>query len=512
MNLVIGVDIGTQGTKAVLVDIAKGIMASAHTSYSPETPAPSWAQQWPDVWQNATEKVIKEVVTKSGIEPSDVKGLCISSLYGGSGIPVDEQIQPLYPCLIWMDRRAVDQVRWVEENIDSNELFDITGNTVDSYYGYTKIMWIRDNQPDVWNKTKYLLPPNCYVIYQLTGDIAVDYSSAGNIGGIFDIRTREWSIPMMEKLGIPADKMPQRLVASTDVVGQITADAAKRTGLAEGTPVIAGGVDAAVATMTAGVFKPGAHVAMVGTSMCWGFISEENRLSPGLISMPYVLNPEKYTYTFGGAITAGAVVSWFEKNLGRMETEAGKLCDIPAVVLLDKKAEKIPAGSQGLLTLPYMMGERSPIWDPAACGMLIGLNLVHTKAHMYRSFLEGVAMALRHNMDEVLGKIPLDSTLLLVGGAAKSALWTQIFSDVTGFPISIIKEQVEAPLGDALLAAVGIGLVDDPEVMRSWFTIEEVAQPQDAAHTVYNTLYSVYKDMYKNNREAMHTLGSINKG
>ena len=175
MDAVIGVDIGTQSTKAVLVGRGGAILAQASRSYAPDTPRPNWAEQWPDVWLHAVEGCVAEVSRTPG---ADVKALCVSSLYGGSGIPVDAAVQPLHPCLIWMDRRAEAQVAWVKSHVDLHRLGAITGNGVDSYYGYTKMMWLRDERPEVWAQTALLLPPNAYVIHRLTGEVAVDHSSA----------------------------------------------------------------------------------------------------------------------------------------------------------------------------------------------------------------------------------------------------------------------------------------------------------------------------------------------
>lgn len=190
MDYVIGVDIGTQSTKALLVDQHGAIVAQHASSYQPDTPKPLWAEQWPAVWLKAVVECIAACVAKAkeaGVAAKSIKAVCVSSLYGGSGIPVDSDMRPLYPCLIWMDRRATEQVEWVRNNVVLERLYTITGNGVDSYYGYTKMLWLRDHEPDVWSHTRYFLPPNAYVIYMLTGEVAVDHSSAGNIGGIYDI-------------------------------------------------------------------------------------------------------------------------------------------------------------------------------------------------------------------------------------------------------------------------------------------------------------------------------------
>jgi len=316
---VIGVDIGTQSTKAVLMSTHGDIVAQHSHAYQVETPKPLWAQQWPDVWLDAVEICIKGVLAHVEIAPSAIKSIAISSLYGGSGIPVDASGKALYPCLIWMDRRATAEVDWVRSHVDLERLYDITGNGVDSYYGYTKMLWLREHEPTVWAATDKFLPPNSYVNARLTGEVAVDHSSAGNIGGVYDVKARTWSDEALSLLGIPRRMMPDRLVESSAVVGPLLPAWAERLGLPVGTPVVAGGVDAAVATLAAGAAQPGNHVAMIGTSMCWGTIRPGVDARHGLISMPHVFNGAQDLYVFGGAIAAGASVTWFRETFCQAE-------------------------------------------------------------------------------------------------------------------------------------------------------------------------------------------------
>ena len=429
MDAVIGIDIGTQSTKAVLVGAGGSILAQASQAYIPDTPRPNWAEQWPHVWLEAVEHCIAAVAGTPGVV---VRALCISSLYGGSGIPVDAAMRPLHPCLIWMDRRAEAQVAWVRAHVDPARLAAITGNGVDSYYGFTKMLWLRDERPAVWAETALLLPPNAWVIQQLTGEVAVDHSSAGNIGGVYDQAARGWSAEMLEALGIPARMMPARLVAPSDVVGGVLPAVAARLGVDAGTPVVAGGVDAAMATFAAGVVAPGQHVAMLGTSMCWGTIAPTADAAHGLISFPYVVGTDRDLYVFGGAGTAGASVTWFREQFCQAEAaEAARTGQDPHAIL-EAAAAKVPPGADGLLFLPYLMGERSPVWDAQASGAFVGLNLFHTRGHLYRAVLEGVTLALRHNMAAAArGAVALDPRLIVVGGAARSDLWMQIIADIT---------------------------------------------------------------------------------
>jgi sugar (pentulose or hexulose) kinase len=507
---VIGLDIGTQSTKALLCGASGRIMAQHRVEYQPDTPHPSWAQQDARVWLRAVRACLRACVEQAAacvpdFEPTLIRGICISSLYGGAGIPVDAQMQPLHPCLIWMDRRAEPQVQWVRQHVDQVRLRQITGNHVDSYYGFTKILWIRDNLPEIWSRIRHFLPPNAWVIHELTGALAVDHSSAGNIGGVYDLAARGWSAEMMERLGIPATMMPQRLVQSTDVVGGLRADVAAELGLAPGTAVLAGGVDAAVASFVAGASRPGRHVAMLGTSMCWGYVTPQVDVNSGLVSMPHVFNGARDAYVFGGAITAGAAENWFRDQFCAEEAHQARAGGRDVHALLEEAAAGVAAGCNGLVFLPYLMGERSPIWDGKASGGLIGLNLFHTRAHCYRAVLEGVAYALRHNIE--LGQTEgLDSELVVVGGAAQSDLWVQIIADVTGRRVFTIEQNVEAAMGAALLAAIGIGWIGAEDARKGWITLTLRSEPRQAQQQVYDRLFGVYVGLYPALKSSMHTL------
>ena len=504
MDAVIGIDIGTQSTKAVLVGPGGAILAQASHGYAPDTPRPNWAEQWPDVWLHAVEQCIATVARTPG---ADVKALCVSSLYGGSGIPVDEAVQPLHPCLIWMDRRAEAQAAWVKSHVDLQRLGAVTGNGVDSYYGYTKIMWLRDERPAVWARTALFLPPNAYVIHRLTGQVAVDHSSAGNIGGVYDVAARGWSHEMLDALVIPARMMPERLVAPSDVVGGLLPEAAARLGLPAGTPVVAGGVDAAMATFAAGVVSPGHHGAMLGTSMCWGYIAPTADAAHGLISMPYVVGTDKDLYVFGGAGTAGASVSWFREQFCQAEAAQARDTGRDPHVILEEGAAAVAPGSDGVLFLPYLMGERSPVWDARASGAFVGLNLFHTRAHLYRAVLEGVTLALRHNMEAgARGAASLEERLIVVGGAARSDLWMQIIADATGYPVWTIAEDVEAALGAARLAAMSVGLSGAGE---SGGRRAERARPDPACKRRYDALFTAYVALYPALKSTMHALADL---
>ncbi|MEA1884763.1 MAG: FGGY-family carbohydrate kinase [Thermotogota bacterium] len=502
-----GIDIGTQGTKAIIISETGELKSTAFREYVVETPKATWAQQHPDVWVKAVCETMKECLGFSGLKADQIAAIGISGLYGGSGVPVDAKKDPIYPCLIWMDRRAKKQTEWVKETVDQEELFQITGNYVDSYFGFTKMMWIHDNEPEIWKKTDKFITPKDYVIYKLTGNMSIDYSSAGNIGGVFDLKKKTWSAHLCQTLGIDLEKLPEKLIPSSSIAGKLSEEMSSITGLNSGTPVISGGIDAAVTQFSAGVLEEGEHVAMAGTSMCWGTVHDGKNLNKGLVNFPYVVYEKDKIYTFGGSSTNGAIARWFRDEFALMEKEMENRTGINAYALLEKEIKDVPPGSEGLLALPYFMGERSPIWDPDARGMLIGLSLYHKRKHVYKALLESAAYSLRHNMEEAKkADISLSDDCMITGGVAKSQTWVQIFADVTGYNMKLIKNEIEAPLGDAFLAGLGVGIFKKPEEIRNWIEFKAPIKVNKGNHKIYDKYYHYFLELYENNKTLMRQM------
>lgn len=506
----LGTDIGTSATKTVMVSLDGKIVATDTAAYEVITPRPMWAEQWPDVWFSAAVATIRNVMEKSRVPAAQVGGLTISGLYGGSGIPCDENMTPLHPCLIWMDRRATDEVEWVKKNIDEETLFDITANYVDSYYGYTKILWLKNNRPDVWKKTRQLVTPYAYCAYKLTGVVHMDHCSAGDIGGIYDAKRNDWSEDMLTLFGISRSFFPETLVDSASIIGKVHDEGAALTGLLSGTPVGAGGVDCVVATLSAGGIHAGEHVAMIGTSMAWGLVHSGQRSNKKLINMPYVVNATEQVYSFAGASTSGAIVKWFPEEFAQGEKVLSEQSGKGIYQLLDEKAAKLPPGSEGLVMLPYLMGERAPVWNANARGSLYGFTLYHTQAHVYRAILEAVAYSLRNGIENAKSmNIEIASDLILVGGVAKSSLWKQIFSDVTGCAIHCAAGGGEAAYGDAFLAALCTGAVDNVEEIKKWISFEEPVLPGKEGMETYDRYYRMFERYYDTLLPIMDDLAAL---
>jgi xylulokinase len=491
MSYLLGTDIGTTGTKTVMVDLNGKLKANSYFEYDVLNPRQGWAEQWPRIWLNAVYSTIKDCVEKSGIAPEEVYGIAISSLYGGSGIPVDRKFEVIRPCIIWADRRATKECKWVEEKIGTDSLFDVTGNVIDPYYGYTKMLWIRENEPDHWEKIHRLETPNAHVIRLLTGVENIDYSSAGNYGGIFDIHQKDWSSEMMEELGIPRKFFPEKIISSEEVVGEVTGEGSERTGLEKGTPICAGGIDAAVSALAGGAIEDGDLASMLGTSMCNGFISHKARLSQKLVNFPYVVQGREYLYGFTGISTAGYTVRWFRDQLEVPEKLRNEYPEKDSYMVLDELASEVEVGSDNLIFLPHMMvGERAPYWDEHLRGGFIGLTVSHTKAHLFRSVLEGVAYAMKYSIEVAKDTGIMINRATLVDGGARSPLWRQIIADVTGVKMDYIPGAQGAPLGDAILAGLGTGLLKDYRVIEEWLGEKVPMKPKNTME--YQKYYGLY--------------------
>ena len=505
----LGTDIGTYGTKSCLVDSSGKVLATSFVESDILMPNPGWAEQWPDVWWNAYLKSVREVLKISGVDPGDIGGIAVSGLFSGSGVPVDKDFKPIRPAIIWMDRRAVDETRWIKEEIGEDEIFNKTGNIVDPYYGFPKILWIKRHEPKNWERIHQLMTAYGYIIYKLTGVHCIDHSSAGNIGGIYDIHKRNWSEELMEELGIPRTFFPEKINLSKDVVGEITEEGAEATGLKKGTPVSAGGIDAAVSALSVTALNDGDLTSMIGTSMCNGVIQDELRLSKKIVTLPHVAYDTQKVYSHSGIATAGAIVRWFRDTLSQHEKLVAEESGISAYALLDRMAEKIPPGSDGLIFTPHMtVGERAPFWSSDMRSCLFGLTLSHTRAHIYRAFLESVAYALRDSIevDREIG-IPI-KRILLVDGGAKSPIWRQIMADVTGIELQYVEDAPGAPLGDALLAGVGAGFLKY-ETINEWVSVDKIVKPNPNNVQVYEKYYQLYKKIRESLEEYYHLASGI---
>jgi xylulokinase len=413
-------------------------------------------------------------------------------------VPVDADGMPLRPAILYgIDTRASAEIDWFNAELELDRPGTPPARRMQAQSLAPKIVWVRDHEREVWNRTHKLLGSTGYIVYRLTGACVIDAPNAEWLVPFYDPALNDWDASMCSRFGVPLALLP-RVHQPADVVGSVTPEAARRTGLAAGTPVICGSMDGLAEYLSSGVYQPGEGCVVFGSTMCVCLLTSERRTHP-LLYGGRSLIPGMYRLS-GGMATSGALTRWFRDEFSPQQD----------FDLLSKEAAAVAPGSDGLVVLPYFSGERSPIFDSDARGLILGLTVSHTRAHVYRALLEGIAYGLRHHF-ELMGDIELvPRRLVALGGGARSDVWLQIVSDVTGHTFERVDPNVGAPLADAYLAGRGVGLFDDfRRFSKDWVRIGAVVPPRPESSSVYDPYYSVYRRLYERTKQNMHELACL---
>lgn len=495
----LGIDIGTSACKIAVFDKTGRVLATGSADYPVYYPKAGWAEQNPEEWWGAICSAIPEVLAKGNIVPEDIAGIGIDG-QSWSAIAVDKEGNVLTNSPIWMDTRAKDICEEFNEKIGSDRIFALAGNSLQPSYTTAKIIWYQRNLPEVYEKIYKILQSNSYIAYKLTGIMTQDVSQSYGFH-CFNMQTGTWNDAMCHELGIPREILPD-IYPCHEVIGTVTEKAALESGLAVGTPVVAGGLDAACGTLGAGVIHNGETQEQGGQAGGMSICTDTYKADPRLILSFHVV-PNCWLLQ-GGTTGGGGVMRWFEREFADFEREEGKRLGKSSLGLLNEIAEKVDAGSDGLVFLPYMSGERSPIWDSDAKGVFYGLDFSKTKGHFVRAAMEGVAFSLKHNL-EVAKEAGVDvSVLRAMGGSANSLLWTQIKSDVTGKSIIVPSSDTATTLGAAILAGVGVGVYENFEEAVA-LTVENKRshEPNVEYKDVYEKNYEIYLELYNQLKDTM---------
>lgn len=487
----LGIDIGTSSCKVAVFDRAGAVMASAAANYPVAYPHAGWAEQNPDDWWEGVCRALGELWTKSPIAPADIAAIGVDG-QSWSAIALDDSGQVLCPTPIWMDTRAGEICERVTRQM-GEELFALCGNPLSPTYTTGKVLWMREHAPEVFDKTAHILQSNSYIVYRLTGAITQDVSQ-GYGWHCYDMRRGEWNYDMASRLGIPERFLPP-IVPCDRVVGEVCEDAARRTGLAVGTPVVAGGLDAACATLGAGVIAAGQTQEQGGQAGGMSICLDRVCADPRLILGAHVV-PGRWLLQ-GGTVGGGGVMRWLEREFGGLERRLAETVGKSSLEQLGELAAVVPAGCDGLVFLPYMAGERTPIWDSEAKGVFYGLDFSKTRGHLIRAGMEGVAFSLRHNLEIAEQAGARIDVLCATGGAANSLLWTQIKADVTGKTIVVPASDTATTWGAAVLAGVGAGLFASYEEAVAG-SVHHVRrhEPDPKNASVYSERYEIYRKLY----------------
>jgi xylulokinase len=490
-RLLLGIDLGTSSSKGVLCGPGGDVVATAERPHEVSMPHPGWVEHdAEEIWWKDFTAICSELL--EGAE-GHVAAVCVSGI-GPCFLAAGEEGRPLRPGILYgVDTRAATEVEELSERYGNDKIVERCGNPLTSQSVGPKIAWVRRNEPGVWENIRYFFMAHTFVAYRLTGEYVLDHPAAGMCEPLYDHKERRWIEEWAEEVA-PGLKMPD-LRWPAEVAGAITQEAAEATGLPAGIPVATGTVDAWSEAASIGVREPGDLMVMYGTTALTMEIVSDPLPSSNLWS---TAGPLAGTDVLaGGMATSGALTDWVKKM-----TEDRSFAD------LTEEASGVPAGSEGLLVLPYFAGERNPISDPSARGVICGLTLRHTRGHLYRAVLEATAFGIRHLLEAVREAGGEAKRLVAVGGGTKGGLWTQIVSDVIDERQELPEQTMGAAYGDALLAGIG-GSVVDPET--DWSLMAETIEPNPDNREVYDELYALYKDLYQATRETVHALAAVQR-
>ncbi len=489
----LGIDVGTGGSRAVVVNRNGEIVASAtveHIAFA--SPEIGWAEQAAEDWWRASASAVRAILAEGKVRAEEIEAVGFSGQMHGA-VLLDETDKVLRPSIIWCDQRTERQCEFITEKIGAARLIELVSNPALTNLTLPKMLWVRDNEPEIWRRVKAVLLPKDYVRFRLTGDKASDVSdSSGTL--LFDVAKRRWSTEMLEAFQIESDLM-SKVYESNEITGTISEAGASETGLLKGTPVVAGAGDNAAGAIGMGIVKVGAVSATIGTSGVMFAVTDKPSIDvKGRIHTFCHAIPNRWHVT-GVTQSAGLSFRWFRENFAENFSYEE----------LTEKAANVSAGADNLFWTPYLMGERTPHLDPHARAALVGLTASHTKAHVVRAILEGVVFSLRDSLEIFKGlDVPVES-IRLGGGGARSALWRQIQADVYGQTVEIVKAEEGAAFGAALLAGVGAG---------AWKTIDEACQkivrianriePNPQTVELMNRQYKIYQRIYPALKNLLH--------
>ena len=494
MQYLIGIDLGTSGTKTVLFDTKGNVIAHKTVEYPMYQPQNGWAEQDPQDWWNAAAETIRSVITQSGVNPADIRGLGISGQMHGL-VMLDKEGKVLRRSIIWCDQRTAKECEELTEKVGKERLIEITANPAMTGFTASKILWVRNHEPEIYAKCAHILLPKDYVRYELTGEFATEVSDASGMQ-LLDIKNRCWSDEVLEKLDI--DKaLLAKVYESPEVTGTVTKEAAALTGLCEGTPVVGGAGDNAAAAVGTGVVEDGKAFVTIGTSGVVFAHTNEMAIDPKGRVHTFCCAVPGCWHVMGVTQGAGLSLKWFRDNFCLEEKAVAEGMGKDPYFLMDQQAERVPIGSHKLLYLPYLMGERTPHLDPDCRGVFFGLSAIHTKYDMLRAVMEGVTFSQRDSV-EVLREMGVElHEMLACGGGGSSPLWRQMLADTFACEVKTVVSKEGPALGVAILAGVGVGIYDSvQQACREVIRYKDPQPPISENVPVYEAYYQVYRGLY----------------
>lgn len=488
-------DLGTTGNKATLYDKEGSLVRSAFHGYQTEYAQAGWAEQNPEDWWQAVCTSTYELLRQTNIRADELAGIAFSGQMMGC-VPLDRGGRPLRSAIIWADQRSVQQERWVGERVSPDEVYRITGHRLSASYSLTKILWLRDHQRDIYAAAHKFVHAKDAIVARLTGVFVTDPSDASSMN-LYDLEGGTWSDRIIEAAELDPAKLPE-LHQSTEVVGEVLPEVADEVGVAIGTPVVIGGGDGACAAAGAGV---------VGEGVAYNYIGASSWIA--LATKKPIYDPDLTTFTWGHVVpgmflptgtmqAAGASYQWARDQICHVEVQAAETLGLNPYELMSLEAENSPIGANGLIFLPYLLGERSPRWNPRARGAFIGLTMRHTRADMIRAVLEGVTMNMRVILEAFGSQGARIDAMRLIGGGAQGRFWNRMMADVYGMPahrLAVLEEATS--MGAALTGGVGVGLYPDFSMIETMNPVTEVFEPDPVAQETYEQILPTFEAAYQ---------------
>jgi xylulokinase len=488
-------DLGTTGNKASLYNSQGQVQASSFFGYGTEYPRVNWVEQNPEDWWQAVCVSTKELLNSTHAQPKDIACIAFSGQMMGC-VAVDRQARPLRNSIIWADMRGVAEAQYLVDCVGSEKVYRITGHRASASYSGAKILWIRNHEPEIFRQAFKFIHAKDFIVARLTGNFVTDYSDASGMS-LYDLNARDWSSLILDAIKLDRSILPE-LHASTDVVGEVTAKIADEVGLTPGTPVVIGGGDGCCAATGAGVVREGSAYNYIGSSSWIAIATKEPIFDPAMRTFTWAhLVPDMFS-PCGTMQAAGGSYQWLRDNFCLPEKDSASHLKLSPYELMNLQAEQSPPGANGLLFLPYLLGERSPRWNPNARGAFIGLTMKHTRADIIRATLEGITLNLRVILEAFEEQGAKIEAMRVIGGGARGRVWRQIMADIYNKPIlrPVLLEEATS-LGAALAGGIGVGLFRDFSVAEELTPILDTVQPNPAVKPLYNQLYKIFNQSYE---------------
>lgn len=512
-DYLIGIDYGTGGAKACIIDSEGNVLGFAFEEYPFIHEKPGWSEHDPILYWEIACRIIGAVIAQSRVNPQDIRGVAVSSALP-SMVMVDKDHNPINMAYNLMDRRAKKDVGWLQENIGEKRIFEITANRLEDHPTIVNLLWEKNNRPESFNKIYKALTIDGYITLKLSRRATLNYSAGAFYGVAYNILEHKFDRDMLKAVGIDPDLMPD-LYKCEEIIGEITQEAADATGLAAGTPISAGQVDCNAGWVGGGATEVGDIQSNLGTCGNFGVIHKDpdfmfSDVGLSMINFPYTVDCENTYITVPTTTTGGQSIRYLRDNFSQVELETERVLGVDSYDLLNLQAQKIPVGSEGMIILPFLMGERTPIWDVDARGVIFGLSLNHTKGHIVRAMMEAVAYAMYDSYRLIKQSgLSISYPLVLNEGGAKSNLWRQIITDVFNVPTVLVSRRTGAPFGDAILAGVATGVFPDFSVAKDWVKYVDPMEPDQNNHDIYMEYFALYKRIYEHVKDDFKELARL---